>query len=166
MQTLGVLPSHVVKFTVGLFCMENFAFDELAKERLEKELDFSLNDIIKMNIKEGLIIDLVDGRRLNVPFEELDSVVRPACLACTDFANDFADLSVGGLGASEGYTTTILRTEIGIKRYNEAVNSGYIKEFGTRDPKESQINKTKTLAKIISFAERKRERGLNTLKDI
>jgi coenzyme F420 hydrogenase subunit beta len=166
MQTLGVLPSHVVKFTVGLFCMENFSFDALAKERLEKELDFSLNDIVKMNIKEGLIIDLADGRQLHVPFEELDSVVRPACLACTDFANDFADLSVGGLGAPDGYTTTVLRTEIGVKRYNEAVNSGFIREMKTSGPSESQINKTRTLAKIINFAERKRERGLNTLKNI
>ena len=166
MQTLGILPSHVVKFTVGLFCMENFSFDDLAKEKLEKELDFSLNDIVKMNIKEDLIIDLADGRRLHVPFEDLDSVVRPACLTCTDFANDFADLSVGGLGAPEGYTTTMLRTEIGIKRYNEALNSGYLNEFETKGPKETQINKTKTLAKIINFAERKRERGLKTLKNI
>jgi coenzyme F420 hydrogenase subunit beta len=166
MQTLGVLPSHVVKFTVGLFCMENFAFDELAKEKLEKDLNFSLNDIVKMNIKEDLIIELSDGRTLHVPFEDLDSVVRPACLACSDFANDFADLSVGGLGAPEGYTTTMLRTEIGIKRYDEAINSGYIKEFSIKSPKEIQINKTKTLAKIINFAERKRERGISTMNKI
>lgn len=166
MQTLGILPSHVVKFTVGLFCMENFSFDELAKEKLEKEMNFSINDIVKMNIKEDLIIELADGRTLHVPFEDLDSVVRPACLACSDFANDFADLSVGGLGAPEGYTTTMLRTEIGIKRYDEAINSGYIKEFERKSPKEIQINKTKTLAKIINFAERKRERGISTMDKI
>jgi coenzyme F420 hydrogenase subunit beta len=166
MQVLGVLPSHVVKFTVGLFCMENFSFDELARQRLEKDLKFNLNDIVKMNIKDDLIIDLKDGRRLNVPFEDLDAVIRPACLACTDFANDFADLSVGGLGAPDGYTTTVLRTQIGVKRYNEAVETGYIKEIEIKSPKELQINKSKTIAKIINFAERKRRRGLNTIQNI
>jgi coenzyme F420 hydrogenase subunit beta len=126
MQVLGVLPSHVVKFMIGLFCMENFSFDELARQKLEKD----------------------------------------TCLACTDFANDFADISVGGLGSPEGYTTTMLRTNIGMKRYKEAVELGYIEEHKVTSPKELQVEKTKNLAKIINFAERKRRRGLATLSKI
>jgi coenzyme F420 hydrogenase subunit beta len=166
MQVLGVLPSHVVKFMIGLFCMENFSFDELARQKLEKDMNLKLDDILKMNIKEDLIIDLKDDKRVHIPFEDLDKLVRPACLACTDFANDFADISVGGLGSPEGYTTTMLRTNIGMKRYKEAVELGYIEEHKVTSPKELQVEKTKNLAKIINFAERKRRRGLATLSKI
>jgi coenzyme F420 hydrogenase subunit beta len=166
MQILGVLPSHVVKFTIGLFCMENFSFDELAKQKLEKEMKLSLSDIVKINIKEDLIIDLKDSTRVHIPFSELDDVIRPACLACTDFANDFADISVGGLGSPDGYTTTLLRTDLGIKRFNEAREAGYLEINKVEKPREIQIKNTKILAKIINFAERKRERGLITLNSI
>jgi coenzyme F420 hydrogenase subunit beta len=166
MQTLGVLPSHIVKFTIGLFCMENFSFDELARKKLEEEMNHNMDDIVKMNIKEDLIIDLKDGKQVHIPFEDIDKLVRPACLACTDFANDFADLSVGGLGALDGYTTTMLRTGVAVKRYGEAVEAGYIEEHKIVNRKELQIEKTKTLAKIINFAERKRQRGLKTLENL
>ncbi|MEE9150716.1 MAG: Coenzyme F420 hydrogenase/dehydrogenase, beta subunit C-terminal domain [Thermoplasmata archaeon] len=166
MQVLGVLPSHVVKFTIGLFCMENFSFDELARQKLEKEMNLKLEDIVKINIKEDLIIDLKGDRKVHIPFEDLDKLARPACLACTDFANDFADISVGGLGAQEGYTTTVLRTDIGMKRYKEAVEAGYLEERAAKGRKKMQIEKTKTLAKIINFADRKRQRGLATLNGI
>jgi coenzyme F420 hydrogenase subunit beta len=166
MQVLGVLPSHVVKFTIGLFCMENFSFDELARQNLEQDMKISLDNIEKMNIKEDLIIDLKDGNKVHVPFEDLDKLMRPACRVCTDFANDFADISVGGIGSPDGYTTTMLRTEIGMKRYMEAIETGYIEEHAVRSGKELQVEKTKTLAKIINFAERKRQRGLEAMKNL
>jgi coenzyme F420 hydrogenase subunit beta len=166
MQVLGVLPSHVVKFTIGLFCMENFSFDELARQKLEQEMKVNLDDITKMNIKEDLVIDLKDGKRIHIPFEELDNLMRPACRVCTDFANDFADISVGGIGSPDGYTTTMLRTELGIKRYMEAIETGYIEEHAVRSGRELQIEKTKTLAKIINFAERKRQRGLEAIQNL
>jgi coenzyme F420 hydrogenase subunit beta len=166
MQVLGVLPSHVVKFTIGLFCMENFSFDELARQKLEDEMNLKLDDIKKMNIKEDLIIDLKNGERVHIPFDDIDKLMRPACLVCTDFANDFADVSVGGLGAPEGYTTTVIRTDIGLKRYEEAVETGFLEEPEARSSKDIQIEKTKTLAKIISFAERKRQRGLAAIENL
>ncbi len=92
--------------------------------------------------------------------------MRPACRVCTDFANDFADISVGGVGSPEGYTTTVLRTELGMKRYMEAIETGYLEEQEVRTGRELQIEKTKTLAKIINFAERKRQRGLEALKNL
>jgi coenzyme F420 hydrogenase subunit beta len=166
MQILGVLPSHIVKFTIGLFCMENFSFDELARRKLEDELKLNLNEIEKMNIKEDLMIDLKDGKRVHISFDDIDELMRPACRVCTDFANDFADISVGGLGSPDGFTTTMIRTDIGMKRYFEAIEIGYIDEHEVKSGRELQLEKTKTLAKVISFAERKRQRGLDALKNL
>jgi coenzyme F420 hydrogenase subunit beta len=38
---------------------------------------------------------------------------RFACRYCDDYAAEFADLSFGGIGAPEGWTTVIARTPLG-----------------------------------------------------
>ena len=81
-------------------CIENFSFNDLARERLEKKLDLDLADIQKLNIKDDFIT-LSNGITIHIPLEEVDSVARPACLTCSDFANEYANISVGGLGSSE-----------------------------------------------------------------
>jgi coenzyme F420 hydrogenase subunit beta len=165
MQVLGVLPSHVVKFTIGLFCMENFSFDQKAREDFEKKAGIKLKDVSKMNIKDGIIFDMNDGKRVDLSFEKIEPLVRSACLSCLDFSNDFADISVGGLGSPDGYTTTMLRTEIGLQRFEEAVEAGYISVYMPKTRKNWSKERTKILAKIINFAQRKRERGLKQLKE-
>lgn len=166
MQCLSILPADVISYTIGLFCVENFSFDALASEKLERELAIKLEDIVKLNVKEDLIITLRNGTTVHVPLEELDEVARPACLACTEFANDYADISVGGLGSPDGYTTALVRTEKGRQVYSEALRQGYIRERAFRDSAELRSEKTKMLAKVVAFARRKRERGGARLQEL
>lgn len=164
MQCLGILPAHMVEYTIGLFCIENFSFNDLTKKRLEKRLDIELSDIQKLNIKDDFIITLNNGIMVHVPLEEVDMVARPACLACSDFANEYADISVGGLGSLDGYTTTIVRTNKGAALFRNALNQGYIEEAVYRNADERKIEKTKMLAKIAAFSTRKRLRAEQRLK--
>jgi coenzyme F420 hydrogenase subunit beta len=165
MQQLGVVPSHVVKYTIGLFCYENFSFDINDKDRIEKRLGVKIDDIDKINIREEFIITLKSGDVKHFPLSEIDDVARPACFACTDFANDFADISVGGLGSPDGYTTTVIRTDEGKEIYSEAKRNGYIEEFMTcaDEEQKSEYSSNECLQKIIQYSERKRKRGLETL---
>ena len=163
MQILRILPSHIVKFAIGLFCWENFAFDQKGRKSFEKQAGINLEDVKKMNIKEELIFTLTNGTSVQVPFDAIEPLVRPACIACTDFANDFADISVGGLGSPDGFTTSILRTDIGTHMFEGAVDSGYIQ---LKSVKNWNIQRTKTLSGIINFAERKRLRGLQRLNEL
>ncbi len=165
MQTLGILPAHLISYTIGLFCMENFSFDALAREKLEGKLHIDFEDIDKLNIKDDVIISLADGTTIHVPFEDVDDVARPACLACTDFSNEYADLSAGGLGSPDGYTTILMRTEKGSQLYSEALRQGYIEQAGFVGPAELASEKTKMMAKVFAFARRKRERGEARLSD-
>jgi coenzyme F420 hydrogenase subunit beta len=103
---------------------------------------------------------------LHVPLEEVDIVARPACLACSDFANEYADISMGGLGSSEGYTTTIIRTDKGMDIYRNALQQGYIKAVEYKGIDERKISKTKMLAKIISFSKRKKLRAEMKLRKV
>lgn len=166
MQCLGILPAHTINYTIGLFCMENFSFDASARKKLEDKLHIDFAGVDKLNIKEDIIVSLSNGTAMHVPFEDMHEVARPACLACTDFANDYADLSVGGLGSPDGYTTILIRTEKGRQLYNEALHQDYIKERGFRDSAERRSEKTKMLASVVAFAQRKRERGEARLREL
>jgi coenzyme F420 hydrogenase subunit beta len=159
MQCLGIVPAHVINYTIGLFCMENFSFDASSRKRLEDKLHVDWADIAKLNIKEDVIISLQDGTTVHVPFDEMDEMARPACLACTYFANDYADLSVGGLGSPTGYTTVLIRTQKGNRIYGEALRQGYIEERAFKDWAEVRSEKTKMLARVVAFARQKGERG-------
>jgi coenzyme F420 hydrogenase subunit beta len=155
MQELSILPAHIVKYTLGLFCNLNFAFTVDVRKKMEDKFNFSFDDVEKINIKENLIITLKNGDAKHIDFEVIHEFARPACFACRDFSNVYADISFGGLGSQEGYTTSVIRTKIGEKIYNNAIKGGYLHEPPDFN---SSIKKSEMLAKVISFGKRKFER--------
>jgi len=163
MQLLNVLPADTVTLTVGLFCMESFSFDEAARKRLEDVLGAKLADIQKLNVKDDVIITGSDGKTTHVPFYLVDEFARPACLACSDFSNEFADISCGGLGSPDGYTTAIVRSSVGEKIYNGAYHAKAIKELTFSAPESQRNHATEMMAKIVSFTSRKRRRAKERL---
>ena len=157
MQELNIIPAHIVKYTLGLFCYENFKFDDVARARIEERFKFSFNDIEKINIKEDLIIKLkTNDNPLKIEFSDLKDIMRHACRVCENFSNYFSDISFGGLGSQNGYTTVMVRTKTGEKMYNLAQNKGYIIEPNELN---GSVEKSKMLAQIISFSERKSKRA-------
>jgi len=163
MQELKIVPSHVIKYVFGLFCNENFTFDDETRRKIEQKFNFSFGDIIKMNIKEDIIFYLRNAEPLHIPFEEMDEFMRPACRACDDFSNVYADLSFGGLGSKNHFTTTLIRTEIGNKIFNGALAKEYIVEFKEDN---TPVMKSKMIAKVISYAKWKMKRAKKTFEEI
>jgi len=131
MQDLGVTPSENIKICLGLFCYENFYFEKSQIEKFEKDFNIKFTDIKKINIKEDVIFKLKDDgigeRIIHIPFNHLKKYMRPACNACNDFTNIYADISFGGLGSSDKYTTVIIRTEKGKKLFSQVLDAGIIK---------------------------------------
>ena len=163
MQLLSVLPSDTVALTIGLFCMESFSFAESARQRLESVLGVKLDQIEKLNVKDDVIIVTGEGKTVHVPFYLVDEFARPACFACSDFSNEFADISCGGLGSPDGHTTVIVRSAIGEKVYNGARNAEAIEELTFDTPESRRNHVTEMMAKIVSFSSRKRQRARERL---
>jgi len=161
MQELSILPAHIVKYTLGLFCYLNFSFNDEDRKMLEEKFKFSFEDVDSMNIREDLILYFKNNEVLHIHFPELHEIGRCACFACPDFSNIYADISFGGLGSEEKLTTVIIRTKIGEELYRSAINKGYIKE-----PKELNSPKKleEILVKINDFSKKKTERAETTLK--
>ncbi len=166
MQVLNIVPADSIAFTIGLFCMENFTFDSKAVAALEKRLGVKLGDIARLNIKDDVILTTADGQVHHVPFEAVDDIARPACMACPDFANDFADISAGGLGSPDGYTTTVIRTSLGQKFYNGAKQDRMLKELRLPGKEKARLHRTELMAKITAFTRRKKARARATLARI
>lgn len=162
MQELSILPAHIVKYAIGLFCNFNFSFDDEGRKKIEDKHNFSFEDVDKINIKEDLTLHLKNKEKINIAFSDLKEIARTACFACRDFSNVYADISFGGLGSQEKYTTVIVRTKIGEEVYNNALKEGYIQEPTQLN---TSIKKSEMLAKVISFGKRKFERYKQTIKE-
>ncbi|MHA1791011.1 MAG: Coenzyme F420 hydrogenase/dehydrogenase, beta subunit C-terminal domain [Promethearchaeota archaeon] len=160
MQEMNILPAHVIKYTLGLFCNMNFSFDESGHEVMESKFAFSFSDITKMNVKENLILEFKDKVPVHLHFDDIQPFCRRACLGCTDFSNIYADISFGGLGSENGFTTVITRTEKGMEIYREAMRKGYIKEPIDNN---TSVKKSEMLAKVIGFSKQKVKRASNYL---
>ena len=130
MQDLGVTPSENVEICLGLFCYENFFFEKFQVNKFEKDFNIKFSDIIKINIKEDVIFrlktEVPPEKVIHIPFNQLKNYMRPACNACSDFSNIYADISFGGLGSQEKYTTVITRTDKGKELFSKALNAGVI----------------------------------------
>ena len=113
MEVLGVVPSEAISIHFGLFCAGNFQFGPQERQRLESLGDFQWSDVYKVNVKEELLIHLRNQQTRAIPLDRLSFMKRYACRFCDDYGAEFADLSFGGIGAPEGWTTVIARTPQG-----------------------------------------------------
>jgi coenzyme F420 hydrogenase subunit beta len=102
-------------------------------KQFEREFNIKFEDIEKIKIKKDLVIQLKgDEYReslIHVPFEDLKKYMRPACNACSDFSNVYADVSFGGLGSPEDFTTVLTRTKKGRQLMTQAIRDGVIKSL-------------------------------------
>jgi len=97
---------------IGLFCLESFYYNGLCKNLIEKEMGIDLKSVKKMEISKGKFIVMSDEEK-SVPVKDLGRYVRLPCHKCVDFSAYYADLSVGSVGAPDGWNTSIVRTERG-----------------------------------------------------
>ena len=165
MQDLGVTPSENIEICLGLFCYENFLFDHSQIEKFQKDFNIKLEDIKKINVKEDLILRLINDdeeeRIVHIPFNHLTSYMRGACNACNDFTNIYSDISFGGLGSPDKYTTVIPRTEKGKILFNKILDEGIIECL------EQDLTKKKMMKDIIEqFSRAKIKRKEDFMKNL
>jgi coenzyme F420 hydrogenase subunit beta len=159
MQALKIAPSDMVSFTVGLFCMQCFEVGNLMEKSFVKAHKIDVEDIARVNIKEDFILTMKSGVSLHIPLKEIEEIARPACLACRLFANDYADISVGGLGSPDGYTTVMIRTIKGKEMFADALYHGRIQPISRKSAEEREGERGRIIALVEGFAELKRKRG-------
>lgn len=138
---------------------EKMSFDDLMKKQFAKKHRINLEVFSKLNVKEDFILRMNSGETLYIPLEEIEEIARPACLSCKNFANYYADISAGGLGSPDGYTTVLIRTIQRRTIYTNALHQSYIESKDEKNFQGNEAEKAKMLALIEIFEERKRNMG-------
>ena len=146
-----------IAFVIGIFCMENFAYQNM-KKISEEYCKVKLEDARKMDINKGQFsVYTKTGEQASVPIKEVTSLARDACHVCPDLTNELADISVGSIGSPPGWSTVLVRTEIGKEVFRKAQEEGYI----TSKPLEEV---EPGLPLVIKLAKGKRKRNLEKLE--
>ncbi|MFX1562115.1 MAG: Coenzyme F420 hydrogenase/dehydrogenase, beta subunit C-terminal domain [Promethearchaeota archaeon] len=116
---------RAVIMSIGLFCSETFSFDQLMKQRIERELKVPLTMVRKLDIKGKLLVfPKEQTESITIPLKEARQWVESGCHYCTDFASNFADISVGGAGSPLKWSTVLVRTERGQALIEEMLAAG------------------------------------------
>ena len=93
-----------------------------------------------MNIKGKLLFYTDTGDEITYSLKDSHRFTRPGCLHCPDFAAEHADISFGGLGQSEGWTLTVIRTDLGADIWRRALDDGVIEARpASEDPKAVEL---------------------------
>ncbi len=120
MEALGIVPADAISYHFGLFCTGNFVFGPEQRARLEEIGGFAWDDVRKINVKEKLLVHLKSGEVRPIALKDLEFMKRHACRYCPDYSAEFADISFGGIGSEEGWTTVVTRTPLGRAVYADA----------------------------------------------
>lgn len=148
-----------IQLVIGLLCSKSFTYDGLMVQSIQDKLGIPLEDVSKVNVKGKFQLWRAStGEEVDIPLKELHDFTREGCKLCPDFAAEHADISTGGLGQSEGWTLTIVRTERGAEWMRELQEAGWIDvRPGSEDPKALEL--------MNKLAARSRRRWPATLTD-
>jgi coenzyme F420 hydrogenase subunit beta len=140
-----------IAWTLGLLCSKTFTYDGLMGEIAQDRLGLDLDHLARVNVKGKLLFYTDTGDEHTYSLKAAHEFTRPGCLRCPDFAAEHADISLGGLGQSEGWTLTIVRTDLGQDIWDRALAAGVIEARpASEDPKAVEL--------MFKLAARSRER--------
>ena len=163
MQSLNIIPSDTIKFCLGLFCSGNFVFGKKQKQKIAKIGGFKFDEVKKINIKEDLLVHLNSGDVKAMMLEELEFMKRFACYFCPDYSAEYADVSFGGIGAAEGWTTLISRTPVG-----RAIVADARSKKAIEDNRQGDFQKlhTQALHKVKAWSAKKKDDAFKNRKTL
>ena len=120
-----------VKLVVGLFCTENFHYDDISSYLKAKGVDFS--KLVKTDIIKGKFISTMTDGKVKFKVAEAEAIVASGCNVCTDFTALESDASCGSVGSANGFSTVVVRTEAAKKVMAFIREEGYA-DFDEGDP--------------------------------
>ena len=141
-----------IAWTFGLLCSKSFTYDGLMVQIAQEELGLDLDHLARVNIKGKLLFYTDTGDEIVYSLKQSHRFTRPGCLHCPDFAAEHADISFGGLGQGDGWTLSIVRTDLGREIWEGAVAAGLLESKRAADADPDAV------ALMFKLAARSRDR--------
>jgi coenzyme F420 hydrogenase subunit beta len=110
--------------TIGLFCSKVYSYDKLVTEFMQKKNGIDPAKITRTVIKRNRFKAYAGADTvLDVSTKDVEQYMSPPCHYCIDYVAELADISVGAVGSEDGWTTVIVRSELGQKLFDNAVRA-------------------------------------------
>jgi len=110
--------------TVGLFCSKVYTHEKLVTEFIQQKHGIDPIKITRTVIKKNRFKLYIGSEMvLDVSLKELEPYMSQPCNYCIDYVAELADISVGAVGSPDGWTTVIIRSELGQKLFDSAVQA-------------------------------------------
>jgi coenzyme F420 hydrogenase subunit beta len=106
---------NAIRLNLALFCTGVHAPDAMGK-LLADGMNLALESVQRVTAmpRAGkLRVQLWDGTTHEMDLLEAEKFTRAGCARCDDYLGESADIAVGSVGAPEGYSTLIARTQVG-----------------------------------------------------
>lgn len=136
MQLNNVPPSRDIRLIIGGFCYATLSNARWKRDFFERALGAEGRLLRSVQVGEEVRATFYDGTESRADLDDLYLAFDSSCLACEDYANNLADISVGPTGSPEGFETLLARTEDGIKALEGALKEGYLVEWSSLFPRE------------------------------
>jgi coenzyme F420 hydrogenase subunit beta len=111
----GVHRVDTVVLAIALLCTKSFDYEALILRELRDKRGLDLGRVSKMDVVHGrMIVEYRDGQiAVDEPIKDFHGAALKGCDECADFLGRAADLSVGSVGAPEGWSSVLVRSEAG-----------------------------------------------------
>ncbi|MHB1987749.1 MAG: Coenzyme F420 hydrogenase/dehydrogenase, beta subunit C-terminal domain [Acidimicrobiales bacterium] len=111
----GASAVDAVVLSIALLCTKSFDYEKLILRELKDERRIDLGEVAKVDVIDGrMIVEGRTGERLvDEPVKNFHGAALKGCDECADFLGRAADISIGSVGSSAGYSSVLVRTEAG-----------------------------------------------------
>lgn len=125
-----------IALSIGIYCMENFPYESL-KTFICDRAGTTPAQVTKMNISKGkLFIKHTDAEEaFAIPIKQTHGYEQSGCNYCLDYVAELSDFSCGSVGAKDGWSTIIKRTNKGSNLINDAIDNGILEVTETNEGK-------------------------------
>jgi coenzyme F420-reducing hydrogenase beta subunit len=146
---------------IGLFCSKTFVHGDHRTPGLagfiRETMNRPLAEIERFDIRRGRFIARAGETPAEWRIKELADLAWPICAACADLSAEFADVSLGSVGSSEGRSSMIVRSDRAKALVEACVQAGLleIEPLETPEALEKLCNSKRRSAEQLPEDQRK-----------
>ena len=135
------------KLIIGLFCSSNYSYESMYN-LVQDLIGVSPTEIKKVDVSHGKFIAyLNNGITKEISIRDTNKYHYSSCEHCKDYTAEFADISVGSVGApSNNWNSVIIRSNTGQQLFKDALVHGKI--INTNDLNLTRIRKVCKIKRI------------------
>jgi len=146
----GASRVDAVVLTIALLCTKSFNYEKLMVGELQRERGIPLERIGRVDVLRGKLIvqDHQGATLLEEPIRDFHGAALKGCDECADFLGNAADLSVGSVGSPDGWSSILVRGDVGRAALARAGDRLELREL----ERPSALQKLEALDKKTAFA--------------